>query len=534
MQSLPRPRIRLAHRLSTPGWAVYTGVLLGLSFPPLPLYGLALVALVPMLARWADVDEGWVLFRETYVAFLLFVAVAGYWVVLHTSPSKAVLCGVGLLVLPALMALPVVGSALVRQRLGRGAGLAALASGWLALELLLLRGPLPVPWFLLGHTQATALPFNQFADLTGVAGLSLWVLAVNAVAFGAIEARPLAARFALGLVVVALLAAPLGYRAWRLTVLEPPEASLQVDLVQPALPPSRWDAVADAERVGRLSALTDEALAASEGAPPDLVVWPEGALPVFPDPALQRTLYERLGRWIASRDVPVLAGAVTRFDTAPSLTVEPLLARRAAAARPYYNSALLFHPARAPQQYDKVRVVPTADRVPAGGRVWEDLGVVGAGTFAPGARRTLFEASGVRFSTLISYEALFGDHARRMARDGAEFLAVLTNAGWWGRAPASQQQLALARLRAVETRRAVAVVSASGHTGLIEPDGSAGEALGWMRSGVARAAVPIRSGMSFYARHGDWLYFLGALVAGAFAVAWGISRLFFTRAQPAA
>jgi apolipoprotein N-acyltransferase len=526
-------RIRFIDRIGRPGWFVATGVLLGLSFPPFPFWWLALVALVPLLARWSQSPAPGMLFRETYSAFLIFAAFSGYWVLFHSDTLKALLLGVGVMLLPLLMTLPVLGSSFVRRRFGIPTGMVALVSGWLALELIFTHGPLPVPWLLLGHSLADALLVNQFADVSGVGGLTLWVWAVNLAIFGMLAMRSLTARFSLVLTTCTLLIIPVAYGAWRMTTLTASSESLRVAIVQPVLSTADWGAIASAERVQLLADMADEELdlldATLRRSPtrPQLVIWPEGALPVFPDTRLQQTLYNRLSQWSTRRDIALLAGAVTRFDTAPALTVDPYLARQAAVSRPYYNSALLFDGGQRPQQYDKIHMVPVADQVPLVG--WEPGQRFGVGhSFGIGGQRTLFQVAATRFSTTISYEVVFGNHVRNMVLDGAEFVTVLFNPSSWTFAPAHRQLESLARLRAIENRRAIVIASVTGGSGVILPDGSQLTRAEWGERSVVLADIPRGTSLTTYAAMGDVIYKAGGVLAGLFSFGFVIVLLFST------
>ena len=180
---------RFIDDLHAPFWVLVAGVLLGLSFPPSPLYGLAYVALVPVLVRWSRLPLGWMLLRETYSTFLIMTAIAGHWVLLHESALTALTSGLGLLLVPVPMTLPVVASALVKRRFGVRMGFVVLVSFWLAMEYVVAHGPGALPWLLLGHTQANASGFNQIADLAGVGGLTLWIWLVNGAVFWTLESR---------------------------------------------------------------------------------------------------------------------------------------------------------------------------------------------------------------------------------------------------------------------------------------------------------------------------------------------------------
>ncbi len=478
--------------------ALLTGLALGLSFPPLPFPFLAWVAFVPLLRRWDRAPSGSRMLLEAYPAFLLTYAVAFSWPLFHALPEAALVSVTPLLALPLIMALPVGASALVRRRLGRGAGLTALVVFFLVMEGALSRGPFAFPWSLVGHTQAEAFRFNQFAEWTGTPGLSLWVWLLNLAAFALV--RPRASRRAPWAALALLLVLPFTFSQWRRASLPPPDGYAAVGLVQPALPPRAWADVHDAARVDTLLALT-EPLFSDDALRPRLVVWPETALPVFPDPARRDALHARLQAFVERHDAALLTGAVTLAPDGDA----------------YQNSALLFRPRRSPDRYDKVRLVPFAEYVPFSDRFpWlRSLSAPAGGVsgYRPGASPRVLHAGDLTFGALICFESIFGNPARSYVEQGADFLATITQDGWWGRTPGYRQHFAFTKLRALETRRALVQVSVTGVSGLIGADGAARFEVGWMERSARTTLVPLRSGETFFARHGDLVTPLALFVA---------------------
>ena len=522
---------RLADQYNSPFWVLISGVLLGLSFPPFPLYGLAWVALVPILIRWSRLPLGWMLLRETYSTFLVMAAIAGHWVLFHEQALTALTSGLGMLLIPLPMTAPIILSALIKRRFGLMVGFVALVAMWLSMEFLMTHSPAALPWLLLGNTMSEATLFNQFADVGGVGGLTLWLWLVNGVVFWALNTRQLPARVGFGLALVALVAAPVFYGSWRLPQLEAPTDHVAVGIVQPAVAPREWADVTNGARVNYLASLSNKMLNESNAAQAELIVWPETALPVYPDPRRQRELYHRLNAWAADHDAALLTGAITRYDSAPALTVEPVVAKRYAEVTPYYNSALLFNATEHTQQYDKIHMIPFAERVPL--VEWRvalaALGVAsgGVGAYGLGEHRDIFTVGDNQFGSLICYESLFGDQARKLVKQGAEFLVVLSQDGWWGESAGYKQHFALSRLRAVETRRAVVMNAVTGESGVIHPDGSVTSAAGWMEQTAELVSVPALHTPTYYIQEGDWVGRWGMLISVAILLAWMMTTLFF-------
>jgi len=530
------PHPALFRFLDKPTRAMGAGVLLALSMPPLGLYPLAWVALVPLLVRWESLRHGWTLFREAYVAFLFMAVGAGFWVLFHASMRAALFAGLGLLLLPLPHAAAFALSSLVRARFGLLVGLAALVCNVLAVEYLAAHLPGGLPWLLLGHTQAGALAFNQIADLGGVGGLSLFVLAANFLVYAAVRVAPRPGvlpgwRTLLALLFLALLSGVAVYGDERRAAMAVPRGELSVAVVQPAEPTRVWADATDWQRVERLATLSDRVLlgtpvdtpvhrTADRRRMPRMVVWPEAALPPFADAAARERLYLRLARWSADRRATLLTGAL----------VQP------APGAPLHNAAVYLRQGQPAGEYTKVHLTPFVEHLPLLGHspVLDAMTLPEeGGRLARGYTPVVFEGNGFRVGAVIGDEALRGDHVRRFVDDGADVVVALADAGWWGRAIGGRQLLALARLRAVETRRAVVVATVSGTSAIVYPDGRVERLAGWMEEEAVERVVPLQPDATLYTHHGDWPGRFALFGAGWFLVVLGVATAFFRRPAPA-
>ncbi len=486
-----------------------SGLALGFSFPPYLFASLAWVALTPILWRWENAKSWRRLLLEVYAAFLITFAVAFSWPLQHTFAKTALLSLSGLLLLPLLMSIPFAASLVVRRRAGLRPGLAALAAFYLAMEHAMSRGPLAFPWTLLGHTQAEALHFNQFLEITGVSGLSLWVILLNGLIYTLVRCSTIFQRAACVLALVLCIALPALYSQNRLQHPLHPHGNLLVGMAQPAIQAPMWARIHNDERVAQLLALSDSLLAVSPTRP-DLIVWPETALP----PDNQDTLFRKVQAWVTEHDLALLTGAITH-------------SRSGMQQATYRNSALLFQPGAPLQQYDKTRLVPLAEYVPLMNRFpWlQALSIPSGGVagYEPGETQRSLTIKKSSLGVLICFESVFGNYTRRYVEQQADFLVVLTQDGWWGQSQGYRQHVAFSRLRAIEMRRATVQVSVSGVTALIQPDGSIGSETGWMQRKATVVSVPFFRESTFYARHGDYPGWIAVAVSALFA-GWMLSE----------
>jgi apolipoprotein N-acyltransferase len=243
----------------------------------------------------------------------------------------------------------------------------------------------------------------------------------------------------------------------------------------------------------------DAAVAASGRVRPplDLVLWPEDVVSV--DGPLAGSAEEAAVSGVArSTGATVVAGVV---EDAPG-------------AR-FRNAAVAWAPdGRVVDRYDKVHRVPFGEYVPLRSLVARvaDLSAVPRDAIAGRGPGVLATPAG-RLGVVISYEVFFADRARAAVRAGGEVLLVPTNASSYTTSQVPAQELAAARLRAVETGRDVVQAAPTGITAVVDARGRVRRRSGLGVAAVVQATVARRRGTTPAVRLGD-----GPVVAVAVAV----------------
>lgn len=516
------------------GAVLAAGVALGAALPPYSLYPLAWGALVPLLVVWESTDEVRDAWMYGATGFLVFYLIGGWWGWNHWYLDPALAATAPLIGLPAVLGLPWAAALGVRRRWGLAAGTGTLLAGSLLVEWALRVEPLALPWLLLGHTQAEAFPFNQLAAPLGSLGLSAWVWSLNLSLWAAIRRpsvrgtsgtdrdrsgpiRRLLAGSGPGIAVfAALLIAAGSYGSIQMKRYgsrsgpgshgarsgdaDPVEADssrgrLTAAIVQPGLDAPTWTD-RGSRRAELLLHLSDSLLRArdrAEALRPELIVWPETALPLTSEES-RDSIRSRLAAWARDRNVHLLTGATL---PAPAAVSSERRAGSGGAARSvdetstgepsagHHNGALLFGPRGAIDRYAKRRLVPFAEYVP-GSNAWPILDLLALGSdgevrYRPGSGPAVLTGSSLRIGPLICFESVFGDLARTARREGAQLLTVLAQSGWWGRTPGYRQHFAFTRLRAIEARLPILMATVNGRSGLIRPTGRTGPTIEWGR-----------------------------------------------------
>ncbi|MGO2745191.1 apolipoprotein N-acyltransferase [Microbacterium sp.] len=372
---------------------------------------------------------------------------------------------------------------------------AVVAALWVVRELFLGSWPYTgFPWARLGMTQSES-PLAMLSSWVGVSGLSFLMVFVVAMLVESVRLR-------------------LWHRPVRLVV---PAALVIVLLVTPAFPTTdagtmRIGAVQgngptgyfdEREPYSVIQAQTD-ATEPLLGADMDLLVWPEGG--VDGDPFANESLARRMTRVASRADAPLLANAAT------------------ARGDEYFNTSMLWtQDGTAEQSHDKRFPVPFGEYVPDRDFYYaivpELIGLIGR-EYSHGTNAPLIDVDGVKVGLAICFDVIYDEVINEGILGGAQVLVFQTNNADFRGTGENVQQLAFARMRAIETGRSVVNISTVGASQMIGPEGQTIAALNADEAGAMLESVELRSGLTAGVVLGPWLQLvmlwggLGALLFG--------------------
>jgi apolipoprotein N-acyltransferase len=500
--------------------AALSGTLLSLAFPLFDLEPLAWIGLVPLFSSLRGKNP----LQSTYLGLisgLFFNTILLYWIPVPVTVYGKLPLPVGILLLLALASyLSIYSGAFaflttfIRARTGLPLVLIAPAA-WVSLEILMTYLFTGFPWGVLGYSQHLTLPVIQIADITGVYGVSFLIVMVNAGIYRAIE------RYGEGLpflggrsiwVALFVFLSTMGYGYWRLDYWENPpipplakggqegfDKNLRIGIVQGNIDQDhKWDPEYQKETMDAYLGLSGEV---SKGGV-DLVVWPETAVPFyFQDDEINRPKVLRMARETGSH---ILFGS-------------PAYERGGEGVR-YYNRAYLVSPEmKVAGKYDKLHLVPFGEYVPLKNILFFVSKLTeGIGDFSAGIGVEVLDMPGARIGTLICYEGVFPNLARRSVREGANILVNITNDAWFGRTSAPFQHLSMYTLRAVENRVPVVRAANTGVSAFIDSGGMVTSKTGLFERGYLKGKVKASNQKTFYTRFGDIFSYLCLLITSLF------------------
>ncbi len=507
--------------------SLLSGVLLALCYPPHGNATLVFVALVPLLyaVQSATARRAAVLgLLSGFVFFVLSLA----WLRNLTGAVEGwgmkASAWLGYAVLAAYCALYFVPFAVaaalgVRQWVGGNVRrnlrfMFATTMVWTGAEYL--RGTLftGFPWNPLGNTQYANPTIIQIAAWGGVAVVSAYIVWMNTAIFVTFRqythgtrAKKYRPHFEL---MLGILPVALAVMHGMNTLFNRPPLlqTARVALVQPNIPQTeKWDEEKDRqirETLGRLSADAIGRAAAEAERKPDLLIWPETALPGFL--RASRPDYDLVRNTVAAAQVPLLVGTMD-FGLVGERTI-------------YHNSSILIGAGGVEvAKYDKQHLVPFGEYVPFPGmlRKFTPIPV----DCAPGRQATLMPlAEGASFSVLICFEDTVAPLAAKAARAGARWLVNQSNDAWFDPSAQSEQHLAHAVFRCIENRIPMVRCCNTGVSCFIDAYGNIGRELEVRTEGVAVGELhprPVGLASTFYTRHPN-LFAQLALLVGATAL----------------
>ena len=403
---------------------------------------------------------------------------------------------------------------------------------WISYEYLRTKGFLGYPYGNIGYALSFWLPFIQSSSFLGSWGISFIVVFPSAFLGNALkdgrqgfkdfvlEQKRAAAVYGVLFVVNFVYGALVmqdysGYPQWK------------VALIQHNADTWKGGIRTYERNFGILKRLSLEAVKEN----PDIVIWSETSfVPGVDWHSRYRTDKERyalvkeLKDFLATQKIPYVIGNDDGQIKDPALP--PVLAD-GTYNRKDYNATFLYENGELKQTYRKIQLVPFTENFPYKKqfpKFYQLLVDHDYHFWEKGTEYTVFEADGVKFSTPICYEDVFGYISRNFVKRGAQVIVNMTNDSWSGAVSAEMQHMQMAVFRAIENRRSVVRSTNSGMTVTIDPDGRILKSIKPFTEGYLVGEIPVYDKeITLYTRLGNWFAFL-SLGLSVFFLGLGIIR----------
>ncbi|WP_293787672.1 apolipoprotein N-acyltransferase [uncultured Pedobacter sp.] len=504
--------------------ALFSAFLLWLAWPPMPFTTpLLLIGLVPLfialhsISGDAEKKQGKRIFLTAGLTFLVWNTASIYWVYNAISAYNGPVVALPVSLIPfGLGALLMTFAFWLYYRLGKYVNkkisYLGLIAFYIALEYLQQTWDLAFPWMTLGNGLAGMHQLAQWYDYTGVYGGSLWILVSNILAFEAYQkfkSQTGYLKFRTAGIWALVIIIPISISLSKYFTAEQKGTPSNVVVVQPNIDPyQKLENIPPAEQIRILTHLSDSVGQTNT----EYFIWPETAIPNYADEDRIRsnndfiTLQSFLSKY---KNGTLITGIESIKIYQDKRTITSKFGDQRGIYFDNFNTAMQVENSANVQFYHKSKLVPGVEKMPFPkvfsflDGVFAQLGGTVGGWGWQDKPSVLYAQSGIGVAPVVCYESLWGDWIGEQIKDGAQFIAVITNDGWWGNTSGKDQHMMYAKLRAIETHRDVARSANTGISCFINQRGDVIQKTKWWTRTALKANINLNDEITFYVKSGD-------------------------------
>ena len=476
---------------------VISAVCMGLAQHPLGLGWLAWFCLVPLFVSIKDDDKAVKTLIKVFIWGFIYHLVSLYWltdniglpnryIAFTTMIASNIICTLNIIFIFSIWRFV---NFLNNRKIWY-----SLPFIWMAIDFIRSLDQLSFPWSSIANTQAqeSLLPMIQFIELTGMFGITFWIVSLNISLFyiflnrSKIKILESVAIFFLPLIIGFIINKNDINNIEKIdfAILQP---NIHID--------DKWKG----------KRMLDKHLDKSDKDLKDiLLIWPESAFTDDINYKTQQAINSmKINKMFRDSNISLISGVTEKTDGGELYN-----------SIYYLNQNNKYDLSRA-EKYRKIKLVPMAEHVPFK-KIFPSLGDIAlSGNFSKGDEYKIFKYRNSSFAAMVCIESTYPDLSRKFVNKGAQFLIYVANDGWYINPPQAQQHAKQTIFRAIETRKSIIRSGNTGITWVVTPSGEVISALEHNSEGILRSEdIELYSNntKTLYVLAGDWLSYISIVV----------------------
>ncbi len=501
--------------------SVFSGILLSFAWTEWHLGIVLLFAFVPLLFVEDYLYENREKYRSiqsffySYITFFVWNLISTWWI------YYATLFGVIMAVIFNALFMSIVFWVFhsIRRKLGNQIGYFSLIVFWISFELIHLNWDLTWTWLNLGNGFANNISLIQWYEYIGTLGGTFWVLLVNIILISIFKnyffKKGLLKLKSNLLILFFAVAVPITVSMIIFYTYKEKSNPRNIVIIQPNIDPfhDKFDGMDEKEQLDVLLHLADSLTDENT----DFVIGPETALPngVWENDIEDYYNIQTAKQFVEKYpNVRFILGVSSLRMYEKGEKLSPT-ARQFSDSEDYYesyNTSIQIEKDKEIQIYHKSKLVVGVEMMPFPKffKLFEGLAIElggSSGSCGTQEEREVFTSSkdSIKVAATICYESIYGEFMGGFILNGADYIFVITNDGWWRDTPGYKQHLSFSSLRAIETRRSIA---RSGNTGIscfINQKGEILQATEWWVKTAIKGQINANDKITFYVKKGDYI-----------------------------
>ncbi len=460
-------------------------------------------------------------FHYSFISFFIWNTLTIWWI--YNSTLFGVVAAI--IINSFIMALVFWIYHITKRKIGNKLSYIAFIAYWIGFEYFYFNFEISFPWLTLGNGFANDIKLIQWYEYTGVMGGSLWILIVNVLIFLIIKkylsiehiSKPIIYKL---LLVFLIIVIPIVISVNIYNNYKEKKAPYNIVVLQPNIDPynEKFNGLSESQQLNRLLQLADSLADDSV----DYFVGPETALAKGMWESHLKNEYDiiKLKQFINKYPKAKFVLGLSSYKLFKTDEKISATARKLSGTDRYYdayNTAMQIDTSQNIQLYHKSELVVGVEKMPFPkvlgflDNLAIDLGGI-VGSLGTQKERSTFKAPNdtIRIAAVICYESIYGEYMTKFIKNGANFIFVITNDGWWGDTPGYKQHMSFSRLCAIETRRSIARSANTGISCFIDQRGDLIKPTSWWKREAIKSTINANDKITFYVKYGD---FIGRIAA---------------------